>query len=136
MKSITRPAFATLRRAFGVLIFSVATAAGAQAVLPLDDPNTTLTVMQFSARDTASRPELMKRMAAVRDFMRKQPGCIENVLVQNINPDAKPHFVGVSRWASIKDWEGSWLKPEMQALVKSVTEVGELVPGAYRAVKQ
>lgn len=91
--------------------------------------------MQLTARDAASKPELMKRMAAIRDFMRDQPGYIENVLVENSNPSAKPHFVGVSRWTSIKAWEGAWLKPEFQAMVKSVTEVGDLMPGVFKPVK-
>jgi heme-degrading monooxygenase HmoA len=109
----------------------------AQAAVPaLDDPNTVVTVMQFTAKDAASRPELQKRMAAMRDFLRKQPGYIENVLMENRNTDAKPDYVGVSRWKSFKDWEKLWLMPEVQKLVASINEVGQINPGTFAPVKR
>lgn len=102
---------------------------------PLDDPNTVVTVMQFSAKDSAALPELKKRMAAMRDHLRKQPGYIENALFENRNAQSKPHFVGVSRWKSFKDWESLWLKSDFQKLVSSISEVGEINPGTFAAVK-
>jgi heme-degrading monooxygenase HmoA len=107
----------------------------AAAATPLDDPNTVLTVMQFSAKDAAALPELKKRMAAMRDYLRKQPGYIENALMENRNSQSKPQFVGVSRWKSFKDWENLWLKDDFQKLVRSISEVGELTPGTFAAVK-
>ena len=73
--------------------------------------------MQFSARNAGARTQLQERMAAIRDYIRKQPGYIENALMENRNPGGKPEFVGVSRWKSFKDWEALWLKPEFQKLV-------------------
>lgn len=107
-----------------------------QAAPALDDPNTVVTVMQFSARSAATRAQLQERMGAIRDYIRKQPGYIENALMENRNSGSKPEFVGVSRWKSFKDWEALWLKPEFQKLVAAAGEVGEINPGTYSPVKR
>lgn len=119
------------------LVLAVSSAAAsAQGVPALDDPNTVVTVMQFSARNAAARAPLQERMGAIRDCLRKQPGYIENALMENRNAGAKPEFVGVSRWKSFKDWEALWLKPEFQKLVAAAGEVGEVNPGTYAPVKR
>ena len=111
-------------------------AASAQAAPALDDPSTVVTVMQFSARNATARAPLQERMGAIRDYLRKQPGYIENALMENRNAGAKPEFVGVSRWKSFKDWEALWLKPEFQKLVAAAGEVGDINPGTYSPVKR
>ena len=118
------------------LALAVSGASFAQGLPALDDPNTVVTVMQFSARNTAARAPLQERMGAIRDYIRKQPGYIENALMENRNPGAKPEFVGVSRWKSFKDWEALWLKPEFQKLVAAAGEVGDINPGTYSPVKR
>jgi heme-degrading monooxygenase HmoA len=111
-------------------------AASAHDVSALDDPKTVVTVMQFSARNAATRAQLQERMSAIREYIRKQPGYIQNALMENRNPANKPDFVGVSRWKSFKDWEALWLKPEFQKLVAAVGEVGDINPGTYSPVKR
>ena len=101
-----------------------------------DSPSTVVTVMQFSARNAGARTQLQERMAAIRDYIRKQPGYIENALMENRNPGGKPEFVGVSRWKSFKDWEALWLKPEFQKLVAAAGEVGEINPGTFAPIKR
>ena len=108
----------------------------AQAAPALDDPSTVVTVMQFSARSAGTRAQLQERMGAIRDYIRKQPGYIENALMENRNSGSKPEFVGVSRWKSFKDWEAMWLKPEFQKLVAAASEVGEINPGTFAPVKR
>jgi heme-degrading monooxygenase HmoA len=105
------------------------------APVGLDDGKSVLTVMQFTAKANASKAELKKRMIAMRDFQRAQPGYVENTVMENTNPASKPDYVGVSRWASFKEWEAMWLKPEFQKLVASVGEVGVITPGTFQAVK-
>jgi heme-degrading monooxygenase HmoA len=112
------------------------TTVSAQGVPALDDPNTVVTVMQFSARNATARAPLQERMGAIRDYIRKQPGYIENVLMENRNTGGKPDFVGVSRWKSFKDWEALWLKPEFQKLVAAAGEHGEINPGTFSPVKR
>ena len=125
-----------LSAAVFAVVLSVSSAlACVQAAPALDDPNTVVTVMQFSARSTAMRAQLKERMGAIRDYLRKQPGYIENALMENRNPGSKPEFVGVSRWKSFKDWEALWLKPEFQKLVSAASEVGEINPGTFAPVK-
>jgi heme-degrading monooxygenase HmoA len=129
----------TMKLRCAVLALALAaanTAASAQAVPALDDPNTVVTVMQFSAKSAATRTQLQERMGAIRDYIRKQPGYIENVLMENRTPGNKPDFVGVSRWKSYKDWEALWLKPEFQKLVAAVGEVGDINPGTFAPVKR
>ena len=119
------------------LAFSLSSALfSVQAAPALDDPNTVVTVMQFSARSAATRTQLQERMGAIRDYIRKQPGYIENALMENRNTGSKPDFVGVSRWKSFKDWEALWLKPEFQKLVAAAGEVGEINPGTYSPLKR
>lgn len=114
---------------------ALAAASPAADATPLDDPNSVITVMQFSARSEASRAELKLRMAAMRDHLRAKPGLVENALFENRSPGNKPHYVGVSRWKSFKDWESLWLDPKTQALVARIGEVGDLVPGTFGLAK-
>ncbi len=100
----------------------------------LDDPNTVLTVMQFTLKSGASRDELQKRMMTIRDFIRQQPGLIDNALMENRNHDAAPTFVGVSRWKSFKSWEAMWSSREFKDLVTKVSEVGEMNPGTFAPI--
>ena len=125
----------TILTSLTALTALAATAHAAAGAAPLDDADSVITVMQFPAKSEASRAELKKRMAAMRDYLRTQPGLIENALFENRNTGAKPHYVGVSRLKSIKDWENLWLKKETQSLVRQIGEVGELVSGTFSAVR-
>jgi heme-degrading monooxygenase HmoA len=114
---------------------ALAATTSAIAATALDDPNSVITVMQFTARNDAQRAELKVRMAAMRDHLRTQAGLLENALFENRNPASNPHYVGVSRWKSFKDWENIWLNPKTQDLVRRIGEVGTLVPGTFGVVK-
>lgn len=91
--------------------------------------------MQFSAKSAANAGELKKRMLTMRDHQRKQAGYVENAIFENRNPQAKPQFVGVSRWKNLKDWEGLWLNEEFKKIVASIGEIGEINPGVYSPVE-
>ncbi len=91
--------------------------------------------MQFTAKDGASIPELKKSLAAIGQFVAKQPTCIDNVFLKNLNDKSAPQFVGVARWKSIKDWEALWLNKEFQKLVGAFSTYGTLTPGLYAPVK-
>jgi heme-degrading monooxygenase HmoA len=116
-------------------VLALAAASPAAGAMALDDPDSVITVMQFSARSEATRAELKLRMAAMRDHLRTQPGLLENALFENRNTTARPHYVGVSRWKRFKDWENLWLDAKTQALVTRIVEVGELVPGTFGVVR-
>ncbi len=116
------------------IVLSLSRVSYAATVTPLDDPNTVLTVMQFTLKSGASRDELQKRMMRIRDFVRKQPGLIDNALMENRNHNAAPTFVGVSRWKSFKSWEAMWSSTEFKDLVSKVSEVGEMNPGTFAPI--
>ena len=82
----------TLARSLVIALAVSSAVASAQAAPALDDPNTVVTVMQFSARNAAARAQLQERMGAIRDYIRKQPGYIENALMENRKPGSKPDF--------------------------------------------
>lgn len=113
----------------------LAVATPATGATPLDDSNSGITVMPFTARSEALRAELKLRMAAMRDPLRTQAGLLESALFENRNPANSLHDVGVSRWKSFKDWENPWLSPKTQDLVRRIGEVGTLVPGTLGVVK-
>jgi heme-degrading monooxygenase HmoA len=122
--------------AFSVLpLLAVAAASPAAEAAALDDPNSVITVMQYSARSEVTRAELKLRMAAMRDHLRAKPGLVENALFENRNATTKHHDVGVSRWKSSKDRESLWLDAKTQALVARIGEVGDFEPGTFGVVK-
>lgn len=127
------------RRSFGAAaaLGFVATAGhtATTASPALDDAGTIVTVMQIAAKDKASRPELLKRIKAMRDYQRARPGYIDNAIMENRNPDAKPDYVGIARWKSLKDWEVLWNDDKFQNIVRAINEVGQISPGSYVAVK-
>lgn len=121
--------FSTIAMA-GMLFLS----ATSQAATALDDPNTVVTVMQFTLKPGASREELLKRMAAIRDFGRKQSGIIDNAIMENRNAASSPTFVGVTRWKNFKSWEAMWSSDEFKKLVARVSEVGDVNPGTFTPI--
>ena len=119
-----------------VIVLSLTRFSYAANATALDDPNTVLTVMQFTLKSGASRDELQKRMMTIRDFIRKQPGLIDNALMENRNHNAAPTFVGVSRWKSFKSWEALWNSNEFKSIVSQVSEVGEMNPGTFAPISK
>lgn len=107
----------------------------AWATAALDDPTLSLTVMQFTAKDKTQKLELKKRMDVMRVYLKKQPGFVDNVILENRNADNKPDFVGVSRWKSLKDWEALWNSKEYQKIVSNVTEIADVSPGMFTPIK-
>ncbi len=105
------------------------------AAASIDDTTLTLTVMQFTAKDRTQKAELKKRMEAMRAYLKTQPGLVSNVILENLNTDNKPDYVGVAHWKSLQDWEALWSRKEFQKIVSSVTEVGDINPGMFRPTK-
>jgi hypothetical protein len=108
--------------------------ANSQATTALDDPKTMVTVMQFTLKPGASREELLKRMVAIRDFGRKQPGIIDTAIMENRNTASSPTFIGVTRWKNFKAWEAMWSSDELKKLVARVLEVGDINPGTFTPI--
>jgi heme-degrading monooxygenase HmoA len=124
-----------LSRLLGLGLIAAALSFAIPSQAALDDPSHVVTVMQFTAKSPESMPELKKRMQAMRDFLRKQPGYVENALFENRNPQTSPQYVGVSQWKKLKDWENLWQGEQFQLLMRAIGEVGTVSPGIYSAVK-
>jgi len=63
------------------------------------------------------REEVKQAMAAMNEVIRKQPGLIDEQLLENKNPANKPNYVHVMRWRALKDWEAVFAKPEFQKAI-------------------
>ena len=85
----------------------------------------------------SSRDASVKAMKAVVEVVRQQPGLIDEVLMENKNPDNKPSHVHVMRWREQKNWEAVFQSPEFQKILKDTRAVLTLSEGAsiYTPVK-
>lgn len=122
-------------RLMATAVTSVALMMPSLSQAALDEPGHVVTVMQFSAKNAASVPELKKRMLAMRDFQRQQPGYVENAVFENRNQQTAPQYVGVARWKTLKEWEDLWQRDQFQKLVRSIGEVGDIKPGVFNLVR-
>lgn len=122
-------------RWIGVGLIASAMSFTIPAQAAMDSPDHVVTVMQFTAKSPEAVPELKKRMQAMRDFLKKQPGYVENALFENRNAQTSPQYVGVSQWKKLKDWENLWQGEQFQVLMRGISEVGTVNPGVYNAVK-
>lgn len=111
------------------------TCVGAHAGPALDEPGAVLTVMQFTARSDADIGQLRELMREMRDYQRTLPGHIDNAVFENRNPQQQPHFVGVARWASLKQWEVLWASDRFQDIVRRLGRSGTLTPGIFAPVQ-
>ena len=85
----------------------------------------------------ASREASVKGMQAVAAVVRKQPGLIDEVLMENKNPANKPSHMHVMRWREQKNWELVFSNPEFQKAIKDNAAVLSVTDGAgiYTPVK-
>lgn len=66
----------------------------------------------------SSREASVRAMKAVVEVIRKQPGLIDEVLMESKNPDSKPSHVHVLHWRAQKDWEAVFANPEFQKAIQ------------------
>ena len=85
----------------------------------------------------ASREASVKAMQAVQAVVRKQPGLIEEVLMENKNLANKPTHVHVMRWRDQKNWEAVFTNPDFQKVMQANSAYLTVVDGAsiYTPVK-
>ena len=84
-----------------------------------------------------SREAAVKGMQAVVAVIRKQPGLIDEVLMENRNPANKPSHVHVMRWREQKNWEAVFVNPDFRKVMKDNAAVLTVADGAsiYTPVK-
>ena len=78
----------------------------------------------------ASREASIKGMKAVAAVVRKQPGLIDDVLMQNKNSANKPSHLHVMHWREQKNWEALFSNAEFQNVLKDNAAVLAVTDGA------
>ena len=85
----------------------------------------------------ASREASVKSMQAIAAVIRKQPGLIDEVLMEHKNPANKPSHVHVMRWRDMKGWEVVIANPEFQKALQAHAATVQVqdAAGVYTPVK-
>jgi len=91
--------------------------AGAQPQSKPAAPEGVTIVIPLAAATGKSRDEVVKAMQNIVAVSRKQPGLIDEVLMENKNPANKPTHVHVTRWREMKNWEMEFANADFQKAV-------------------
>ena len=79
----------------------------------------TVTIVQpFDAAPGKNPAEVYKAMQNMANAVRKMPGLVEDVVLENKNPAIKPTHVHVMRWKDQKSWEAMFSNAEFQKAIK------------------
>jgi heme-degrading monooxygenase HmoA len=63
--------------------------------------------------------EVYEAMQNMSDVIRKIPGLVNDVVLENKNPEIKPSYVHVMRWKDQKSWEAMFANLEFQKAIKN-----------------
>jgi quinol monooxygenase YgiN len=79
----------------------------------------TVTIVQpFDAAPGKDPAEVYKAMHNMVNSIRKIPGLLDDVVLENKNPAIKPTHVHVMRWKDQKSWEGMFSNADFQKTIK------------------
>ena len=92
---------------------------GIQAQTQPAAPDGVTIVIPLAAAAGKGRDEVVKAMQNIVAVIRKQPGLIDEVLMENKNPANKPTHVHVTRWRELKHWETVFASAEFQKAMAS-----------------
>ena len=93
-------------------------AAPAQSLNPPAAMGTTTIVQPFDAAPGKNPAEVYKAMQAMVAVVRKMPGLVDDVVLENKNPAIKPTHVHVMRWKDQKSWEAMFSNADFQKAIK------------------
>lgn len=82
-------------------------------------PDGVMIVIPLAAAAGKDRNDVVKAMQSVVAVIRKQPGLLDEVLMENRNPTNKPSHVHVTRWRELKNWETVFADAEFQKAMAS-----------------
>ena len=95
-----------------------------------------VTVVVEVALAPGSRPsDALAALGDMRAMMRRQPGHLSESLLQNLNPSNSPHYVHVSRWASMTHWSALFQAPEFGRLNAHGSEHYTVTTSAFLATQ-
>jgi len=101
-------------RSMMALTAAIGMVVGAQAQSKPAAPEGVTIVIPLAAAAGKSRDEVVKAMQNIVAVIRKQPGLIDEVLMENKNPANKPTHVHVTRWREMKNWEMVFANADFQ----------------------
>jgi heme-degrading monooxygenase HmoA len=79
----------------------------------------TITIVQpFDAAPGKAPADVYKAMQNMANAVRKMPGLVDDVVLENKNPGIKPTHVHVMRWKDQKSWEAMFSNAEFQKAIK------------------
>ena len=101
------------------LAAAIGLVSGAQAQSQPLAPEGVTIVIPLAAAAGKNRDEVVKAMQNIVAVIRKQPGLLDEVLMENKNPANKPTHVHVMRWRELKNWEMVFINAEFQKAMAS-----------------
>jgi heme-degrading monooxygenase HmoA len=75
-------------------------------------------VQPFDAAVGKNPADVAKAMQNMVNAIRKMPGLVDDVVLENKNPAIKPTHVHVMRWKDQKSWEAMFSNAEFQKAIK------------------
>jgi quinol monooxygenase YgiN len=75
-------------------------------------------VQPFDAAPGKNPAEVYKAMQNMANAVRKMPGLMDDVVLENKNPSIKPTHVHVMRWKDQKSWEAMFSNADFQKAIK------------------
>lgn len=114
MKNIT----SLIKVALCALGLSFAMGSQAQSVNTSASATGTTIVQSFEPAAGKNAADVYKAMMNMVTAIRKMPGLVDDVVLENKNPANKPTHVHVMRWKDQKSWEAMFSNAEFQKTVK------------------
>jgi quinol monooxygenase YgiN len=99
----------------GLLLVSASHAEGINSAAAM----ATVTIVQpFDAAPGKNPADVYKAMQNMANAVRKMPGLVDDVVLENKNPAIKPTHVHVMRWKDQKSWEAMFSNADFQKAIK------------------
>ena len=99
------------------LTAAIGAVSSAQAQSKPAAPEGLTIVIPLAAASGKSRDDVVKAMQTNVAVIRKQPGLIDEALMENKNPAKKPTPIHVTRWREMKNWEMVFANADFQKVI-------------------
>jgi quinol monooxygenase YgiN len=109
---------AVIKLAICSLGFLLATAGHAEGINSAAAMATVTIVQPFDAAPGKNPADVYKAMQNMANAVRKMPGLVDDVVLENKNPGIKPTHVHVMRWKDQKSWEAMFSNADFQKAIK------------------
>ena len=99
------------------LTAAIGAVSSAQAQSSPAAPEGVTIVIPLAAASGKSRDDVVKAMQNIVAVIRKQPGLLSEVLMENKSPTNKPTHVHVTRWREMTNWELVFANADFQTVM-------------------